>query len=171
MTIAVSPPRSASSRTGTRHAKAAPCNNDLLRHAAASTALTMSARPPTRPAAVTQRSRAGFNRPVPIPRPLHATSAASCPRSRQGTGSGGCPVGWTVAPRSERRPLVRGHSSQYATRLVDNKDSGETLLLIGEGAGLAPVVECWLSAGKLGNLMGRDQWFRSLREPRISSSR
>ena len=60
--------------------------------ASSSTALTMSARPPTRPATVTQRSRACLIRPVPTPRPAQDRSVASWPSSRHGTGSGGCPV-------------------------------------------------------------------------------
>ncbi len=45
--------------------------------ASSSTALTMSARPPTRPATVTQRSRACLIRPVPMPRPAQERSVAS----------------------------------------------------------------------------------------------
>lgn len=60
--------------------------------ASASTALTISARPPTSAAAWTQRCSACFSSPVPIPRPVQAVSVANCPRRRQGTGSGGWPV-------------------------------------------------------------------------------
>lgn len=42
--------------------------------------------------AATLRCRACLTSPVPTPRPARAVSVASCPSSRQGTGSGGWPV-------------------------------------------------------------------------------
>jgi hypothetical protein len=49
----------------------------------------ISAPPPIRFAAVTQRCSACLSRPLPI----QFRSVASCPSNRQGTGSGGWPVG------------------------------------------------------------------------------
>lgn len=77
---------SGSSRVGRKPRR---CENAA---ASGSTALTSSARPPTRLAAKTQRCRACLTNPVPIPRPAQPRSVASWPSSRHGTGSGGWPV-------------------------------------------------------------------------------
>jgi hypothetical protein len=85
---------SARERTRTRGSSRDGRNPRRRQNAAASrsTALTSSARPPTSFAAVMQRCRACFNKPVPMPRPAQPRSVASWPSSRHGTGSGGWPV-------------------------------------------------------------------------------
>ena len=60
--------------------------------ASKSTAWVINARPPISCAALTVRKRACLMRPVPMPRPAHSRSVASCPSNRHGTGSGGWPV-------------------------------------------------------------------------------
>ena len=54
--------------------------------------LPIDVRPPVNRAAATQRCSACFSKPVPMPLPAQFWSVASCPSSRQGAGSGGCPV-------------------------------------------------------------------------------
>ena len=112
--------------------------------ASASTAFTTSARPPMSWAAATQRSRACFRSPEPMPFPFQASSVASCPSSKQGTGSGGWPVrierGSTEGyDRRRREPVV----TDDAIALVDNDNGCEPLLLVREGACLATRPPGW----------------------------
>jgi len=43
---------------------------------------------------------------------------------------------------------------------MNDEDSGEALLLIGEGACFQPVIECRLAAGEFGNIMSGSERFR-----------
>ena len=72
--------------------------------ASSSTAFTSSALPPISDVAVTQRVNTCLTSPVPMPRPTHCRSVASCPSSREGTGSGGWPV-----------RMARGRGAQLTT--------------------------------------------------------
>lgn len=86
--------------------------------ASGSMALTRSARPPTSSAAITQRCSACLTRPVPMPRPAQPASVASCPSSRQGTGSGGWPVRMDRARRHRPRNALR--IAIWRRRLCEN---------------------------------------------------
>lgn len=56
-----------------------------------------------------------------------------------------------------RQPII----SDDAPRVMDNHDRREALFLIGEGSRFQPVIECRVTAGEFGNVMGRGKRFRN----------
>jgi hypothetical protein len=58
-----------------------------------------------------------------------------------------------------------------ASGIMHDQDGGEALLLIGERAGLEPMIESWRAAGKLGNVVGCGEKVREPRGPRLSALR
>lgn len=71
---------------------------------------------------------------------------------------------YLTAPVRELRPSHRPAIAPDAARLTDNKNGSEAPLLVREGAGLEPMIERWLAAGKFGDVVDRGERFGSRKD-------